>query len=155
MRNVMRIFTVVFYLTLLVGCNKAGTIQDNFGNNYQLDKQNKKWVVLNIWATWCPPCLEEMPEFNQFHAKHQSKVITLGANFDNIRGDKLNKAIHRFQIRFPLLQGKYEEVFHLQSVSSVPTTFIFNPQGRLLKTLHGPQTHQSLEAEMNELGAKL
>ena len=55
------------------------------GKRHKLSDYRGKWVVVNYWATWCPPCLEEMPELEMFHNNHKDKdAIVLGVNLEKI-----------------------------------------------------------------------
>lgn len=149
--NSKKIFCIALLL-LLAGCLHKGEFQDHLGNVYRLDDTNARWVLVNVWATWCPTCIEEMPELNKFYQKHRSKILVIGANFDNIRTAKLRRAIDKYQIKFPILLGDFRETFKLPPVNGVPTSFLLSPKGKILKVFSGPVTVKQLEAELIELG---
>lgn len=142
-----RLLSLLFCF-LLVACQPDASLRDNQGNTYRLNDLKGKWLALNVWATWCPPCLVEMPELNTFHSKYRDKAIILGANFDQFKGDKLYKAIKRFQIRFPILQTPYDKAFNLEPPSSLPVTYIYSPDGKLHGILRGAQTAESIAKAM-------
>jgi thiol-disulfide isomerase/thioredoxin len=53
------------------------------GKEYRLSDFKGKWVLVNFWATWCPPCLEEMPELEIFHSRHKdSNAVVIGVNYE-------------------------------------------------------------------------
>lgn len=101
-----------------------------------------KWVFINYWASWCHPCLDEIPVLNRFYALHKQEGIALFAvNFDTelTYGSKLN-------IKYPQIIEDPAQILHLGDVQSLPMTFVFNPNGQLYDVIHGGQTMVSLNA---------
>jgi thiol-disulfide isomerase/thioredoxin len=102
-----------------------------------------QWLVINYWAQWCKPCIEEIPELNALdHAFDQ--VSVLGVNFDGDSGDQLSSQIETLGLDFPVLP--YDPARELGTSRPVvlPTTLIVDPSGILVQTLVGPQTFESL-----------
>jgi thiol-disulfide isomerase/thioredoxin len=131
---------------LFFGCNQASSdpvIQDTQGRSVQLSALKGKWVIVNYWATWCDLCKEEIPALNHFALTHAKKnVVLYGVNYDNLPLAELKKALLTEKITFPVLVGKGWE---LGEVDVLPTTFIINPAGVMVKTLIGPTTEKTLE----------
>jgi len=102
-----------------------------------------QWVVINYWAQWCKPCIEEIPELNALDQTYD-KVSVLGVNYDGATGESLSDQIATFGVQFPVLT--YEPALELGTSRPVvlPTTLIVNPAGQLVQTLVGPQTLESL-----------
>lgn len=103
-----------------------------------------KWVMINYWAGWCQTCLDEIPEFNRFYKKHYANVALYAVNYDALPAAKQKGLIRRFNILYPSLYDPNNEL-KLGDITGVPVTFIFNPQGQLVKTLYGGQSAQALE----------
>lgn len=112
-----------------------------------------KWVIMNYWAEWCGPCLEEIPELNNLQQKHGERVAVLGVNFDNIRGEALQALAKKMGIAFPLLEQDPADWLRLSRPSALPTTYIFYPGGELAAVLVGPQTAQELLERIARLAA--
>lgn len=114
------------------------------GKSGKFTDHRGKWMVINYWATWCKPCIEEIPELNRFAKDNADKVVVFAVDFDNAQGDKLIESSQKLGITFPILINDPHELLGFAKPYALPTTFIFNPDGQLQQTLLGPQTQQSL-----------
>ena len=110
---------------------------------YTVDQYLGQWVVINYWAQWCKPCIEEIPELNEFD-KRYSKVVVLGVNFDGVTGEDLARQLEKLDVEFPTLGKDPFVTLDIPRPAVLPTTLVINPQGELSKTLVGPQTLASL-----------
>ena len=104
-----------------------------------------QWVVINYWATWCKPCLKEIPHFNRLHAERQGSVAVMGVDFDKGQGDVLAERIHTMGITFPVLKHDPAPGMLHARPNVLPTTVIYNPEGKLHATLLGDQSWESLQ----------
>jgi thiol-disulfide isomerase/thioredoxin len=111
------------------------------------DVAHKK-LVINYWAEWCKPCLQEIPQLDQFAASHRDTVLVLAMNFDHLKEDALHTAIQKADITYPSLITDPSTVFTLPEISGLPTTLILDDQGKVIQVLTGAQTQQSLEAAL-------
>ena len=105
-----------------------------------------KWLVVNYWADWCPPCIKEMPELESFYKQNKSKALVLAYNFDRLEGEELRDQIERFKVNVPSILTDPGLLFGWAAPPSLPATYIITPDGNLVETLIGPQTKESLEA---------
>ncbi len=105
-----------------------------------------QWVYINYWAEWCHPCLEEIPELNDFDAQYDN-VRVVGVNFDGVTGEDLQALIDKFDIRFPVIDDPVPTL-GFQRPTGLPTTFVLDPSGTLHSALEGPQTATSLAAAL-------
>ena len=104
-----------------------------------------KWLVVNYWADWCPPCIKEMPELESFYDQHSNKALVLAYNFDRLEGEELKGQIKRFKVNVPSILTDPGLLFGWDVPSSLPATYILTPEGNLVEKLIGPQTKGSLE----------
>ena len=140
-----KIYFSILTLLFLFACSKP---------DYELfegPKGNKsdflgKWLVVNYWADWCPPCIKEMPELESFYHQNGNKVLVLAYNFDRLEGSDLKEQILRFKVNVPSILNDPGLLFGWNTPPSLPATYIINPEGILVETLIGPQTKDSLEA---------
>lgn len=105
-----------------------------------------KWVIINYWASWCHPCLEEIKELNAFYYRNHAHVSLYGFNYEGVSVPEQQQRIKDFHIHYPSLSEDPAEQLHLGDIVGVPVTFIWDPHGKPFKTLYGPQTVESLEA---------
>ncbi len=109
----------------------------------QLADYSGRWLVINYWATWCKPCIKEIPELNAL-ASNYPQVAVLGYNFDGIAGEALAAEAAALGIAFGLLQEDPSGQFGLSLPQVLPTTLVIDPEGQLVSSLVGPQTLESL-----------
>ncbi len=152
MKN-LRTTTLVLLTWILNACSLPANslLLDSQGNKISPSTWQNKWVVINYWAGWCKPCVEEIPELNRFYHSHSKNSLVFGVNYDQLPLLPLRTAILEMHIVFPVLQKSPVDTFSLPEVNVVPTTFIINPHGQLVKKLIGPQTSNGLEEVINEL----
>lgn len=133
---------------LLLACSPDPDYVDNRGHAGRFSDHHGKWLVINYWAVWCKPCVEEIPELNTLADSLRQQVTVLGVDFDRSPADKLAASIGKLDIRFPVLTADPAPRLGVETPSVLPTTYIFDPQGALHATLRGPQTLASLRAAM-------
>lgn len=145
-----------FCMTTLSYAQIAGQVHDSEGRLMKLSDLHNKWIVVNYWAEWCGGCVEEIPELNRFYQHNQDKnIVVLGVNYDQPPSLYLQQSIRRIGIEFPVLQEDPRMLWQLGDIAVLPTTFIINPQGDVVRKIIGPNTEQSLmKVVQNRLAAK-
>lgn len=98
-----------------------------YGEKVKLSDFRGKKIVLNFWATWCPPCKEEMPEMEKFYQKTNGDVVILAVNIDPQYDVK--KFVTEMGSTFPVLLDEKDKVNSLYRVLTIPTTFFIDEQG--------------------------
>lgn len=102
-------------------------------------------LVLNFWATWCPPCLAEIPDLKAFHAANATNgVVVLGASIDEDGSAKVKPFVERNGLNYPVLLADATVQDLFGGVASVPTTFIVSREGRLVARYLGALTAEEL-----------
>src|SRR4051794_31886870 len=71
------------------------------GETFDLTKQSGKWVIVNYWATWCSPCLKELPDISAFVAAHKDKVAAIGLDFEDAEKDEIEKFLSKHPLSYP------------------------------------------------------
>ena len=142
-------FVVGFGLVIfLSACAKADFV-DADGNGYSLANLHGKYVFVNYWATWCAPCIKEIPELNKLNKEHADDLIILGVDFDQVEGEELKKEIAKMNITFPVFAREPSKLLGVKIPQVLPTTYVFDREGKLKATLVGPQTEASLLARID------
>ncbi len=123
------------------------TLPDLEGKPHKLSDYRGKWVVVNYWATWCPPCLEEIPELEVFHANHQDKdAVVLGVNMEEIDLESLKVFVDDQFISYPILRTGADSPGELGRVTGLPTSYLVSPAGELAARQVGPITADAIES---------
>ena len=143
MKKSFALFYILFLSSLLISCGQSD-YSDSNGVNGNFSDHHGQWMIINYWATWCKPCIKEIPELNDFANTHAEQVVLFGIDFDNAQGEKLQQAITKLGIEFTVLNNDPANILGYERPTVLPTTLIFNPTGKLHRTLLGPQTAQNL-----------
>jgi thiol-disulfide isomerase/thioredoxin len=123
------------------------TLNDVDGKPRSLSEFRGKWVIVNYWATWCPPCLDEIPDLVEFHEKHKDKdAVVLGINFEEADPERLQEFLDQHFMTYPVLSMDPVPVTPLGPVLGLPTTYIISPQGERVARQEGPITGAAIEA---------
>jgi len=121
-------------------------VKDTAGMQHQLSHYKGKWVLVNYWATWCPPCLEEVPDLVNLYDKRKHKdLMVLGVVFDYKDTKEVALYVDDMLMSYPIVLGDAAVTAQIGSAEVLPTTFIYNPQGQLLKIKRGLISKQYIE----------
>ena len=116
------------------------------GSKSNLDRFAGKWIVVNYWATWCPPCIAEMPELQSFHDDHLERdAVVVGINAELIGQQRLQTFLDDYFITYPIFKSNPGEPSELGLIPGLPTTFVVTPKGRIAARHVGPITREMLE----------
>lgn len=122
-------------------------LPDVAGKKVRLSDFRGKVVILDFWATWCEPCLEEIEGLIELHKKYRDKNFTLlGVALDDAGGEVVAPFIKASGIPYPVLlsPGGAPEAYH---VFGLPTKFLIDGNGRIVKKYLGPQSPETLAAD--------
>ncbi|WP_338452339.1 TlpA disulfide reductase family protein [Niallia oryzisoli] len=112
------------------------------------DFQGKK-VLLNFWATWCPPCKEEMPDMEKFHKQAGDDVVILAVNIDPQYN--VNKFVTEMGITFPILLDEKDEVNSMYQVLTIPTTYFIDEKGIIRHKYISAMTEDIMKQYVDEM----
>ena len=159
----MRTLAVLVLLTLSgagVGAEPIDfSLPDLQGKQRSLAEFRGKWVVVNYWATWCPPCLEEIPDLQAFHDRHADKdAVVVGVNFEDIPPEQLKAFAEENFISYPVLRnGDMSPAHERLAVGGLPTTYIISPEGvpvaHQVGTITGADIERFMERQAKQRGA--
>lgn len=123
-------------------------LTDTKGDVFTEKNTRGKYLVVNFWATWCAPCLKEIPAFVKFYNKNSDHVEILGLDYEPVNLAVINEFIERFNINYPLVlynNNNDSEYSKFGEIFGMPTTLIYSPEGELLQTFMGEITIEDLD----------
>lgn len=143
-----RLSRIFFLLAMLwIGTGSAAenfTVIDADGKSHSLAGYRGKWVIVNFWATWCPPCLEEIPDLVAIkEARKDVEVIGIAMEFQDAR--QVVQFADGMFVNYPIVLGDRKVSESIGRVDGLPTTFIYDPQGKLAERHVGKITRKQLE----------
>ncbi|KIL46538.1 hypothetical protein KP77_26650 [Jeotgalibacillus alimentarius] len=128
------------------------TLQLQDGSTVTKEDLSGKPLILNFWTSWCPPCIEEIPELKSFVKAHPD-ITLIGVNMtkEEFKKESAEQFIKDHEFNFPVAydeEGTMQKAFR---IFTIPVTVIIVPDGYVGKTFFGPVTAAKLEEAMNQL----
>lgn len=118
------------------------------GGDGSLAEYRGRWVLVNIWASWCIPCKQEAPALEKFQRQHGGPHFTvLGIDSRDLSGDGRG-FVRRYGLTYPQLRDGDGAAAHEYGTTGVPENFLLDPKGRLKLHVVGPVTEESLRDEV-------
>ena len=114
------------------------------GAHFDLAAQRGRWVVVNYWATWCSPCLKEMPDLDAF-AKSRADVAVIGLAYEEIEPEALRDFLLAHPVDYPVaIVDVFEPPADFPAPRGLPMTWLIGPAGDVVKRFLGPVTAHDL-----------
>ena len=115
------------------------------GTRFDLAAHRGKWVIVNFWATWCSPCLKELPDISAFVAAHKDKVAAIGMDFEDTDKADIEKFLKSHPLSYPVSIVDIDNPpKDFGAPQGLPNTFVIAPDGHLARTFLGPLQKKDL-----------
>lgn len=115
------------------------------GKPYDLASQRGKWVIVNYWATWCVPCIKEMPDISRFVTAHKDKVSAIGLAYDDSDVADIKAFLVKHPVSYPVAQVTLDKPLKdFDEPRGLPTTWLISPDGKVAKRFVGTVNEASL-----------
>lgn len=145
-----------------VSAPRAGLLAPDFelqtlnGSSMRLSDLRGQPVIVNIWASWCPPCKREMPAFQRVYEEYETRGLVILA-VDAIQQDNLDDVqsfVSNNSLTFPILLDERSEVLAGYQISAFPSTFFVDQEGVIRKVVIGAVSEPLLRSQIEELLGK-
>ncbi len=144
----LRVFLLLAALCCVEVVSAAGfEFEDTQGKMHRLADYQGKWVLVNFWATWCPPCLSEIPELVALHDAHKAgNLVVIGIAMDSGSRSKIVHFAEAHHITYPVVVGSGKIAAQIGEVEVLPTSYLYSPEGKLVSYQAGEVTRSSVES---------
>ena len=149
-------FRSLFAVTLLsLGLAQASWAGDDWrfkdkdGTRYTLSGLNGKWVLVNFWAPWCPPCLQEMSDLDAIqHQRKDLQVIGVAVMYGSRQ--EVMDIVNKKSISYPIVFGTEDTAGDFGGLEGMPTSFLYSPSGKLVGHHQGILTKNEVEQAIEQ-----
>jgi len=125
-------------------------LRDMDGKSHRVSDYRGKWLIINFWATWCSPCIQEMPELERFYQQNISSAQVWGVTFEDTDKAKIRQFIEQLGITYPVLGYGQDPLTGFGTVTVLPTTFVIDKKGLFFHRFEGPISAQDITAVIDQ-----
>ena len=129
------------------------TLSDLEGHRWTLKDLRGKVVLVNFWATWCPPCRKEIPDLEALYKRFEGQGLMILGISDETAA-KVQPFVHKEKITYPVLLDPGRKVNNLYSVEGIPMSFVYDRSGKLVAASMDMRTRQQFLAMLSDGGLK-
>jgi peroxiredoxin len=131
------------------------TLQDLNGNTVSLSDFKGKVIILDFWATWCPPCVKEVPHFVELYEQYKDReFVIVGISVDREGVGVVKSFVQKYKVNYPILMtdGRVEKAYG--DITSIPTTFVIDSEGNIRRSYIGYRDKEVFEKDITALLAE-
>lgn len=156
--NTISAFALLVLLLSLSGIANSEEIEkvENFsfkdikGETHQFSKYHGKWVIVNYWGTYCPPCLEEIPDLINFSDRHKKDAVVLGLDAGGTNVADLNEFAAENMMEYLIAPVQESTLTAFGMLTGIPTTYVVTPTGEVAAKVVGIINLKAVEQLMQQ-----
>ena len=123
---------------------QAFQFRDTTGKVHKLEDYKGRWVLVNFWATWCPPCLKEIPDLIALYESRKD-IMIIGVSMDADDSQVVLDFVQKMGVTYPTVLGNRTIASQLDDISLLPSTYFFDPDGQPAARQLGIISRESIE----------
>ncbi len=128
---------------------KDFSFNDLEGKSHKFSDYQGKWVLVNYWATYCPPCHAEIPDIERFAQDNKENFIVLGMDAGGGHANEILAFKQELNISYPLIPMQESTMLSFGIIMGIPTSYIVNPKGEIVDKYVGIITYDDLDYHIN------
>jgi len=121
------------------------------GEKVKLSDYEGEKVLLNFWATWCPPCRSEMPDMQKFYEEEDAVILGVNLTETEKSTSNVDEFLDEYGISFTILSDQNTVVSNIYKAQSLPTSYLINTDGTIHNVAVGPLNYEMMVKEFNEM----
>ncbi len=146
MKSQRFLLAAALLLTMFGAAAHEFAFKDTHGHEQRLSSYRGKWVLVNFWATWCPPCLDEIPDLVSLHNAHKDKdLVVIGIAMEYASPKGVMEFAEQHAISYPIVLGNHKLAAQVGEVEALPSNYLFDPAGKLVAHQAGSITRDNVE----------
>src|SRR5687768_3260418 len=128
------------------------TLKDLNGRTVRLSDYKGKVVLINFWATWCPPCRAEMPDLVRLQREHGKEGLQIiGVTYPPEKKERVRRFARSLKVNYPIILGTRQFKVRFSSDETLPLTIVINRDGKVSDIISGILLHQEFEEKIKPL----
>ncbi|MGA2142678.1 MAG: TlpA disulfide reductase family protein [Brevinematales bacterium] len=159
----MRLYSALSYalIIILLACCSQGKVKtadpgakpiegtDINGKGFiSLKNYKGKAVLVNFWATWCPPCRMEIPDLIKLQDNYKGRLIILGISVDQDGSKGVIEFSDQYKINYPVIMAEQSMIKDYGGIEAIPSTFLIDTNGNIVKKFIGEMSYSQYESEI-------
>ncbi|WP_228116276.1 TlpA disulfide reductase family protein [Fictibacillus phosphorivorans] len=124
------------------------------GKQVDLNDYRGKKVIINFWATWCPPCRDEMPEMEKFYNEYRNKdieILAVNLEYSETNTEKVRKFVQEYKLSFPIPLDEKNTIGKQFRAVSIPTSYFIDEKGVISNSHIGPMDYDFMKNEIDKM----
>ncbi|MBP1949626.1 peroxiredoxin family protein [Virgibacillus litoralis] len=121
------------------------------GETVKLSDFRGERVLVNFWATWCPPCREEMPDMQKFYENKDLEILAVNLTETENSKEDVTEFVEDFELTFPILMDENSDVANAYKVRAYPTSYMIDSNGRIQFIAMGAMNYEMMVEELAKM----